>query len=61
MGDPISFPEQEGLLASRSGSPRRVTATCEDPGDELRPGQRVSAKAGTYVYTVIVDRDSLSG
>jgi RNA-directed DNA polymerase len=43
-------PQQEGLLASR-----------EDPVDELRPGQRVSAKAGTYLYTVIVDWDSLSG
>jgi hypothetical protein len=42
--------EQEGLLAS-----------CEDPVDELRPGQRVSAKAGTYFRTVIVDWDSLSG
>ena len=42
--------QQEGLLASG-----------EDLVDELRPRQRVSAKAGTYVYTVIVDWDSLSG
>jgi hypothetical protein len=42
--------DQEGLSAS-----------CEDSADELRAGQGISAKAGTYVYSVIVDRDSLSG
>ena len=32
-----------------------------DSGNECRPGQGVSVKAGTYLYTDIVDRDSLSG
>ena len=42
--------EQKGLLAS-----------FYDALYELRPGQRVSSKAGAYFHTHIVDSGSLSG
>jgi hypothetical protein len=41
--------------------PKARAETPKGPVDSLRPGQGVSAKAGAYVYTVIVDWDSLSG